>query len=128
MQTELVNPEAASLGALAGSLDRLEEVVDQENAALRAHRDIDLADVNRRKSCALLELTRLVRALPAGAGGTPVRARIERLRAKLVGNQELLRTNLSAMREIAELLAGVARDAESDGTYSTAVRSWGGAR
>jgi flagellar biosynthesis/type III secretory pathway chaperone len=128
MHSEFQAAEAASVEALAGSLERLEEAVDQEIAALRAHRPVDLQDVTRRKSCALLELTRLARALPAEAGGRLLRDRIARLREKLAENQELLRTHLAAMREIADLLAGVIRDAESDGTYSSSARGWGAAR
>lgn len=119
--------DTAPLAAAAGSLDRLEEVIDLESAALRAHRAIDLDDVVRRKSCTLLELTRVARVLPADSGAA-LKARVARLRAKLDENHALLRTHLAAMREIADLLSGALREAESDGTYTMQVRPWGGAR
>jgi hypothetical protein len=117
--------EEPVMGALAGALSRLEEVIGQESMALEARHAIDLQDFNRRKSRSLLELTRIIRALPPKVMDDGVRLRIDRLRLSLVRNKELLRIHLAAAQEIAEVLAGAIGDAESDGTYGRAVKPLG---
>jgi len=105
------------------SLQRLEEVVEQETAALRDRRAIDLKDYNDRKSQALLELTRSLR-LMQGASATPsVAARIGSLKAKLTANQAMLKMHLEAVREISTSLSDAIRRSESDGTYTQAISS-----
>jgi flagellar biosynthesis/type III secretory pathway chaperone len=116
---ETLAPGGTLRDSLVHSLDRLEQVVDQETQALTEHREIDLQEVNRRKSRALLELTRIARAVQASGADPALSDRVARLHGKLVRNQELLRVHLAAVREIADLLAGVISEAESDGTYST---------
>jgi hypothetical protein len=101
---------------LMGALDRLDDLIDQENAALAGQTRQDFADLNRRKSQSLLELTRLGRALPLGASPA-VGDRIAKLRDKLAENQRALGLHLSAVREIADLLVGTLSAAQSDGTY-----------
>jgi hypothetical protein len=108
-------PTAAVAGFLA-ALDRLEETIETETTALEAHQAANMADFNSRKSRSLLELTRLARALPPGAQPT-LRTRLDRLRAKLLRNQAVLKLNVEAVREIADLLLGALGEAESDGTY-----------
>ena len=103
-------------------LARLEEVIGEETMALEARHSIDLQEFNRRKSRSLLELTRIIRALPPKVMDDGVRLRIDRLRLGLVRNKELLRIHLSAAQEIAEVLAGAIGDAESDGTYGRAIK------
>jgi flagellar biosynthesis/type III secretory pathway chaperone len=114
-------PAAAAVAAIESALDRLELTVDQENAALEVHQSADLEDLNRRKSCSLLEITRLTRALPAGAG-RGLGGRLGRLRDKLNHNHTLLRRHLAAVREIADLMVGAIGEAESDGTYGMSPR------
>jgi hypothetical protein len=50
--------------------------------------------------------------------GPAVTDRLAGLKDKLERNQAVLRLHLEAVREVAELLAKAARDADSDGTYS----------
>lgn len=111
----------AAFAALAGALDRLEEIVDLETSTLAAHKPADLPDLSRRKSCSLLELMRMTRALP-GAPDAGLRGRLEQLRGKLDRNQSVLKLHLEAVREIADLLVGALGEAESDGTYGMPLR------
>src|SRR5688572_25730744 len=82
------------------SIQRLEEIVDQETAALRARQVVDLKEFNDRKSQALLELTRWLRAIQGVGADAAVAARVGSLKSKLAVNQALLKVHLEAVREI----------------------------
>src|SRR5262249_44758112 len=118
-------PAEPAVGALTAALGRLEDVISEETRALEARHSLDLQDFNLRKSRSLLELTRIVRALPPSLLDDGLRVRIDRLRNGLNRNKELLRIHLSAAQEIAEVLASAITDAESDGTYGRAVKPVG---
>jgi hypothetical protein len=107
-------------------IERLEEVVDQETAALRNRTAIDLRDFNNRKSQGLLELNRALRGLDNAPKDRTVTTRLAGLRAKLDVNRAVLETHLAAVREVATVLADAIRDAESDGTYSPSIGGGGG--
>jgi flagellar biosynthesis/type III secretory pathway chaperone len=107
-------------------IERLEEVVDQETAALRNRTAIDLKDFNNRKSQGLLELNRALRGLDTSPKDRTVTTRLAGLRAKLDVNRAVLETHLAAVREVATVLADAIRDAESDGTYSPSIGAGGG--
>lgn len=107
---------------LERAIERLEEVVDEETAALRSRTAVDLKDFNNRKSQGLLELNRALRGLDAAARDAAAPARLARLRAKLEVNRRVLEVHLAAVREVATVLSDAIRDAESDGTYSPSIR------
>jgi CBS-domain-containing membrane protein len=119
MSATVANLGSNHLPALDHALRRLEEMIDQETEALEAHRPIDLDDIVRRKSRSLLELTRIARAMSPEGTGSRQRADLARIREKLVQNHDVLKIHLSAVHEISGAIAGVLRDAESDGTYSS---------
>ncbi|QTL04301.1 hypothetical protein J5J86_02840 [Aquabacter sp. L1I39] len=107
-----------ALATLVSALERLEELVDQETEALRLRAPLDLADINRRKSRSLLELSRAARGVDVRQGDL-LQERLDRLRGKLVDNQGVLSLHLAAAQEVGAILDQALRDAESDGTYST---------
>lgn len=107
-----------ALATLVSALDRLEELVDQETEALRLRVPLDLADINRRKSRSLLELSRAARGVDIGRSDA-LQARLDRLSVKLADNRNVLSLHLSAAQEVGAILDQALRDAESDGTYST---------
>lgn len=135
MATRLATPAGGSAAGdvegglafanLARIIDRLEETVDQETAALRSRISFDLKDFNNRKSHALLELTRAMRPFEREGLGEPMRARLAQLRAKLETNRAVLEMHVEAVREIATIMADAIREAESDGTYSAAIAKRG---
>jgi hypothetical protein len=112
---------AAASAALEICIARLEEVVDQETAALKRRASLDLREFNNRKSQGLLDLTRSLRVFQGAAPGTAALARLAGLRAKLDLNQAVLKQHLEAVREIATVMSDAIRDADSDGTYSPAA-------
>lgn len=122
----MASPPAPAFAALVGALDRIEEVVDLETEALSQGRDADLADLARRKSHCLLELTRISRAVPRENVDRIVTDRLASLRGKLERNQDVLQIHLNAAQEIARVLTAALGEAESDGTYSRLVGQPGG--
>ena len=124
-----VNDEKGTvmLSLVERAIERLEEAVEQETAALQNRAGVDLKEFNDRKSQGLLELTRAMRHVE---GTNPpdqaVIARLAGLRAKLEINSAALKMHLEAVREVSTALADVMRNAESDGTYSPTIR--GGSR
>jgi len=112
---------AAAFGVIEKIAERLEQVIDQETAALQARSGVDLKDFNDRKSLGLLELTRAMRRIEDGTPDQRLVARLSRLRDKLETNRLALKTHLDAVREISTVVADAMRNAESDGTYSLSI-------
>lgn len=104
------------------AVQRLEEVVEQETAALRSRARIDLQDYSNRKSQGLLELTRALRTIDGATADRAVLERLAALRAKLEANRAVLKMHLDAVREVSTAVAEAMRAAESDGTYSPSIR------
>lgn len=119
-----VAPEQGA-AALANAIDRLQEAVQQETAALRRRGQVDLKDFNTRKSHGLLELTRAMRQIEPGGLTDPLRERLVHLRTLLDVNRAAIAVHLEAVREIATMMADAAHEAESDGTYSVAIAGVG---
>lgn len=103
---------------LMKSLDRLEETLDLETAALLSRDLKNLDEFNRRKSQSLLEISRMVRAAETLAFEGIAAKRFERLKAKLERNQEILQRHMRAVQEISSIISGAIQAAESDSTYS----------
>ena len=107
---------------LIHAIERVSKVLELETAALKNRQQLDIDDLNNRKSQGLLELSRIGRRLD---GAELDRAAIEKLgelREKLEENRAALKLHLEAVQEISEILARALRDEDSDGTYS--LRNW----
>jgi hypothetical protein len=114
--------DAASL-AFEQCIARLEDVVEQETAALRSRASTDLRDFTNRKSQGLLELSRSMRLFQVARPSNAVLARLAGLREKLDTNSTVLKRHLEAVREVSTIMADAIRDAESDGTYQPSARA-----
>ena len=112
----------AGWAAIEQAIQRLAVVVDQETAALKDHKAIDLNDFSNRKNQALLELNRAMRMLDGASPSGAVRASLGSLRAKLELNRAALKVHLEAVHEISSILADAIRAADSDGTYLPSIR------
>lgn len=108
----------AMMAALEAVLDRIEAVVAAETEALASRMPVDVGAATAQKRKGLLELSRLTRALPSPGPTGPARQRLERLALALDRNQAALEAQIGAVREVADIVAKVLRDAESDGTYT----------
>jgi hypothetical protein len=115
--------EKTASAMLDTAIKRLVEVVDQETAALRERKPIDLNLFNNRKSQGLLELDRALRLLDGADPGELTKSALRDLRQKLETNRQVLDTHLEAVREVAAIIADAIRNVESDGTYSVSFRS-----
>lgn len=115
----IANPAAEA--TLVASIQRALDVVEAESQALRSGAAPDLRTFEYRKSQALLDLSRARQAIPANALGQDIRDMLGRLRGELTDNMNLLSRHLSAVKEIADLLAQSLLDADSDGTYDRPV-------
>ncbi len=109
----------SAVAAMHAAIGRLEEIIAVEIAALGENRAADFADINRRKSQSLLEITRLARALPLGSRNE-LAPRLRTLSDALATDHRLLGLHLAASRQLADLMIGVLHEAESDGTYGEA--------
>jgi hypothetical protein len=112
---------AGSIAIVVSAIERLEEVVEQETAALKGEQPGDLRDFNMRKSHGLLELMRATRNID-GAAAPAIGARLQSLRAKLERNSRVLQTHLAAVQDVSRIIANALNEAESDGTYAQARR------
>ncbi len=108
----------SALSAFHAVIDRIESVVASETEALTQRMPVDIGATNRQKRQGLLELSRLMRAMPAAASQDEALARLARLAEALERNQAVLDVQLRAVRDVADIVAKVMRDAESDGTYT----------
>ncbi len=106
----------SAVAAMHAAIGRLEETVAEEIAALSDNSAADFADINRRKSQSLLEITRLARSLPLGSRGE-LAPRLSALSDALATDHRLLGLHLAASRQLSDLMIGVLHEAESDGTY-----------
>jgi hypothetical protein len=106
-----------AVATLISALDRLEDIIDVENAAFEERGGLDLVEINRRKSRALLELSRVARGLPDRLDAATA-GRLARLKAKLDRNLYVIALRIAAAREVGAILDRALAEAESDGTYS----------
>jgi len=103
---------------LLAAIRRLENIVEEETAALATGKKIDFDDFSARKSRSMLEFVRLMRARMHLGAEIEVTEEIQRLREKLERNRSLLEMHYDAVREVASIIVKAIKDAESDGTYT----------
>jgi len=116
---------ATASAFLDATVLRLQALLDEETAALRARKPVDLKSFNNGKSQALFDLNRAMRLLNGASPDERMKARLATLRGKLELNRAVLHMHLEAVREISTIVADAIQDAESDGTYSVTIRSAG---
>jgi hypothetical protein len=110
---------------LMKSLDRLEETLDMETAALMARDLSNLEEFNRRKSQCLLEISRIVRTAEIHALDQKATKRLQDLQVKIEANQDILRRHMHAVQEVASIISNAIQKAESDSTYSAHLNKAG---
>jgi hypothetical protein len=104
--------------AFVSTLERLEQTIDLETAALQQPRPVDLRAFNHKKSHGLLEMTRAMRAMEPLSSDRASLASLDRLRLKLGKNLAILESHLRAVKQVSGLIARAMEADDSDGTYS----------
>jgi hypothetical protein len=103
------------------TVERIERLLELETATLQQYRPVDFAEFNHRKSHALLELMRVLRAVGPESRDLKMREELERLSGKLKQNLATLEIHLKAVRQVCSLIATAIQTEESDGTYSSSI-------
>ena len=104
--------------AVVPALNKLIDVVEEENLALGRQQIMAHAGYTDRKNQALRELMAAQRRESHGSVLPHLRVRLERLAVALGENGRLLKLHIAAVGEISDIIVGGLRDAESDGTYT----------
>lgn len=112
---------AAAREAFARTIERIERLVELETVTLEQYKSVDYADFNHKKSHALLELSRAMRALGPRSHDRQILSELSRLRGKLEKNLAVLEIHLKAVRQVCALIARTIEDDNSDGTYTASV-------
>ena len=99
-------------------VDRINQVLDEENEAIARRGSIDYDAFNHRKSQGLLELNRLTPSLAGLRLGPALAGALGDLQTRLETNRRLLSTQLTAARAVSDIITQAIRDSQSDGTYS----------
>jgi hypothetical protein len=115
-------PETAgAVSMILASIDRLSDCIESETQALRQGARDGLDHFTHQKNVGLLDLTRAMRLLGAGAPPQDLIARLHLLRLALEDNRRLLSLHMVAAQEIADLVSNALEESASDGTYSAAI-------
>ena len=112
------------VGSLTAIINRIEEAVETETAAIRTDVNFDLKASNARKSRCLYELNRAMKNLVVEDLVDEHKEGLLRLRGKLERNEAALLAHLSAVSEVANLMKSAIQHAETDGTYSAGEFGW----
>ncbi|WP_054312468.1 hypothetical protein [Mesorhizobium sp. 1M-11] len=112
------------VGSLTAIINRIEEAVETETAAIRTDMNFDLKASNARKSRCLYELNRAVKNITVEELVDEHKEGLLRLRGKLERNEAALLAHLSAVSEVANLMKNAIQHAEADGTYSAGEFGW----
>lgn len=112
------------VGSLTAIINRIEEAVETETAAIRTDMNFDLKASNARKSRCLYELNRAMKNLAVEDLVDEHKEGLLRLRGKLERNEAALLAHLSAVSEVANLMKSAIQHAETDGTYSAGEFGW----
>lgn len=118
MSTQSLATAPIPMSPLIPALQRLIEVIEEENAVLKQQRIQPHAGFTDRKNQALRELMAAQRLDSPEHVLQASKGLLERLAAGLRLNAGLLKLHISAVGEISDIIIGGMREAESDGTYS----------
>ena len=129
-ETKLTNGQSQSVRAedrnIVMTIERVKQVIDEDTQFLKSGDLTDVTKYSERKNRSLIELNRALKMIPRDPGAQERLAiYMQPLRAKLAENADLLSARLNAIREVADVIAGAIKDAQSDGTYLAPSRAAG---
>ena len=109
--------------AIFGIIERLRQLLEEENEALvaqTAHQHVAFAEG---KNHALKELMTIGRRDVSAPNRGAVKVRLATLRKSLAANGHLLDLHIKALREISAMIVDCIQTSESDGTYGVQRRT-----
>ena len=119
------SPKHSASAALQPALQKLVEIIEEENAVLQRHRVVSHAAFTDRKNHALRDLMTIQRHETSSPALSDCKPLLTRLSTALKINATLLKLHISAMGEISDIIIGSLREADSDGTYSRGLGASG---
>jgi hypothetical protein len=114
----MISTTLSPRSALPQALNKLIEVLDEENVVLQEHRVIHHAGFTDRKNQALRELMAALRFETLPGALEAVKPLVHKLSATLQDNARLLKLHITALGEVSDIIIGSLKEADSDGTYS----------
>jgi flagellar biosynthesis/type III secretory pathway chaperone len=109
---------APMVDAILQVVERIENVLTEEQTLVSQSEFADIETLIARKSHLALELSRLMEHAQHAMSNEAVCRSIEKLKANLSENAQLLRRHMDAVCEISSLVAEAIQSASADGTYS----------
>ena len=110
--------EGGAVVACASMLDRLQTVLEEENAQLAGGTAAHHAIHAERKHQLLRELMSLQKVVEGSALKGILASRGTDLRHTLLRNRQLLTMHIDAVKEVSDIIVDAIHQSESDGTYS----------
>lgn len=103
---------------LVSIINRIEDAIERETAAIRKDINFDIRESNSRKSRYLYEFSRATKGLGVDDLRPEHREGILRLRRKLEINERTVLAHLNAVAEVAAMIQKAIETSDGDGTYS----------
>jgi hypothetical protein len=119
----MMSPALSQRSALPQALNKLIDVLDEENKVLQEHQVVLHAGFTDRKNQALRELMAALRFESLPSAVDAVKPLVQRLSTTLQDNARLLKLHIAALGEVSDIIIGSLKEAESDGTYSRTFAS-----
>jgi flagellar biosynthesis/type III secretory pathway chaperone len=109
---------ASTAPAIAQTIGELHRLLTEENAAIEGGAVRDHTEITRNKNRILRELMVVQRTITDPAVLSGVAVTMAEVRTLLTRNQQLLKANIAALKDITDIIKETALDAQGDGTYA----------
>lgn len=109
------NTNQSSLQTL---LNRLNFFIEQETIEIGSNTKFDFKTSSEKKSRLLFEFNKASRLADHSTMNETLISELQRLRKALKINEAKIRTHLSALRDVSDILVNIIKDENTDGTYS----------
>ncbi len=102
-------------------IDRLNLFIEDETQAMNVNSTFDYRTSSERKNRLLYELMRASRLTDFGILDKNTVSALSRLKSALEVNSASISANLSAVRDVANIMVNIMRNEEADGTYDEMI-------
>jgi hypothetical protein len=120
-----ISDAGRNLEKVAGSIDAVLKIVEEETAAIRASGVAEIEKYSERKGQALMSLNRFLAAGFPLSSNDAVVSKLAALRKALDVNRSLLKIHIDAVNEVSQIIVRCVQEAQADGTYAQPRQSYG---